>query len=64
MLPTEFDDFTVAAHRDHALKGDRGAEARRLDQAMRDAGFTGMPTEWWHFDDAGATTYPLADTPL
>jgi D-alanyl-D-alanine dipeptidase len=64
VLPTEFDDFTEAAHRDKALEGDRGAEARRLDQAMRDAGFVGMPTEWWHFDDAGASTYPLADDPL
>jgi D-alanyl-D-alanine dipeptidase len=64
VLPTEFDDFTEAAHRDKALEGDHGAEARRLDQAMRDAGFVGMPTEWWHFDDAGASTYPLADDPL
>jgi D-alanyl-D-alanine dipeptidase len=63
-LPTEFDDFSTAAHRDHALKGDRGAEARRLEAAMQAAGFTGLPTEWWHFDDAGATTYPLSDDPL
>jgi D-alanyl-D-alanine dipeptidase len=64
VLPTEFDDFTVAAHRDRALKGDKGAEARRLAKAMEDAGFIGMPTEWWHYDDADATTYPLADDPL
>jgi len=64
VLPTDFDDFTVAAHRDHALKGERGAEARRLEKAMEDAGWKGMPTEWWHFDDAGATTYPLSDDPL
>jgi D-alanyl-D-alanine dipeptidase len=64
VLPTKFDDFTAAAHRDRALKGDRGAEARRLAKAMEDAGFTGLPTEWWHFDDAAATTYPLADDPL
>jgi D-alanyl-D-alanine dipeptidase len=64
VLPTEFDDFTAAAHRDRALKGDKGAEARRLAKAMEDAGFIGMPTEWWHYDDANATTYPLADDPL
>ena len=64
VLPTVFDDFTVAAHRDRALKGDKGAEARRLAKAMEDAGFIGMPTEWWHYDDADATTYPLADDPL
>lgn len=63
-LPTEFDDFTVAAHRDRALRGERGIEARRLETAMQAAGFAGMPTEWWHFDDAAATTYPLSDDPL
>ena len=64
VLPTEFDDFSEAAHRDHALKGEHGAEARRLEAAMQAAGFIGMPTEWWHFDDAAATTYPLSDEPL
>jgi len=64
VLPTEFDDFTAAAHRDRALKGDHGVEARRLETAMQAAGFAGMPTEWWHFDDADATRYPLADDPL
>ena len=53
-----------ARDRDKALEGDHGGEARRLDRAMRDAGFIGMPTEWWHFDDADASTYPLADDPL
>jgi len=64
VLPTEFDDFTAAAHRDHALQGERGAEARRLAKAMEDAGFVGMPTEWWHYDAPKASTYPLADDPL
>jgi D-alanyl-D-alanine dipeptidase len=64
VLPTEFDDFTEAAHRDHALAGDRGSEARRLEAAMQGAGFTGMPTEWWHFDDVDASSYPLSDDPL
>ncbi|CAN5160602.1 M15 family metallopeptidase [soil metagenome] len=65
-LPTEFDDFTVAAHRDHALApARRGAtEARRLERAMQAAGFVGLPTEWWHFDDADAATYPLSNEPL
>lgn len=63
-LPTKFDDFTSAAHRDHALKGDRGAEARRLERAMSDAGFDGLPTEWWHFDARDASTYRSSDEPL
>ena len=30
-LPTAFDDFSEAAHREHALDGERGVEARRLE---------------------------------
>ncbi|HEY6033753.1 MAG TPA: M15 family metallopeptidase [Kofleriaceae bacterium] len=41
-----------------------GVEARRLEKAMEAAGFKGLPTEWWHYDDAKAATYPLADDPL
>ena len=63
-LPTKFDEFTAAAHRDRALRGMRGAEARRLEAAMTDAGFIGMPTEWWHFDAPDAAKYPLSNEPL
>jgi D-alanyl-D-alanine dipeptidase len=63
-LPTKFDEFSEAAHRDHALIGDKGVEARRLEAAMKQAGFVGMPTEWWHFDAPDAAKYALADEPL
>ncbi len=63
-LPTGFDDFTEAAHRDHALVGDKGAEAKRLEEAMTKAGFVGMPTEWWHFDAPDSSKFALSDEPL
>ncbi len=63
-LPTAFDDFTAAAHRDRALAGERGVEARRLAAAMEGAGFVGLPTEWWHFDAPDGAKYPLSDAPL
>ena len=63
-LPTAFDDFSAAAHRRRALKGKRGAEARRLARAMKAAGFVGLATEWWHFDAPDAATYRLSDEPL
>jgi D-alanyl-D-alanine dipeptidase len=63
-LPTAFDDFTEAAHRDRALAGDNGVEAKRLEAAMTKAGFIGMPTEWWHFDAPDSAKYPLTDAPL
>lgn len=64
VLPTAFDDFSEAAHRKTALAGDKGAEARTLERAMKSAGFIGMPTEWWHFDAPDAAKYSLSDEPL
>lgn len=49
-MPTDFDNFTPAAMWHY-----RGADAairshlHLLQIAMRDAGFYGKPTEWWHF---------------
>ncbi len=63
-LPTAFDDFSEAAHRDRALKGTHGVEARRLEAAMKAAGFVGMPTEWWHFDAPDAVKFALSNDPL
>jgi D-alanyl-D-alanine dipeptidase len=63
-LPTKFDDFSEAAHRVHALAGDAGAEARRLEQAMVGAGFKPLATEWWHFDAPDSANYALSDEPL
>jgi D-alanyl-D-alanine dipeptidase len=63
-LPTKFDEFSESAHRVNALKGDAGAEARRLEAAMKRAGFVGMPTEWWHFDAPDASKYGLSNDPL
>src|SRR5882672_2705290 len=63
-LPTRFDEFTIAAHRDHALVGDGGAEARALEKAMTDAGFVPLATEWWHFDAPDFASYALSDEPL
>jgi len=63
-LPTKYDDFSEAAHRNKALAGESGAEARRLEAAMKAAGFIGMPTEWWHFDAPDFAKYPLANEQL
>ena len=63
-LPTKFDEFSKAAHRVHALEGTQGVEARRLETAMKKAGFIGIPLEWWHFDAPDSAKYPLSDEPL
>ena len=64
VLPTKFDDFSLAAHRDHALVGEPGAEARRLEAAMAAAGWKPLATEWWHFDAPDSANYALSDEPL
>ena len=63
-LPTEFDEFTQAAHRKRALTGRAGREAKRLSDAMTAVGFTPMPTEWWHFDAPESARYAISDEPL
>jgi D-alanyl-D-alanine dipeptidase len=63
-MPTAYDAASRDSHRDRALVGAKGAEARRLDAAMSKAGFVGLATEWWHFDDKAAGKYALADEPL
>lgn len=64
VLPTKFDEFSEAAHRARALAGPRGVEAKRLADAMTEAGFRGMPTEWWHFDAPDSADYALSNEPL
>ena len=31
---------------------------------MQDAGFSGLPTEWWHFDADGWERYDVLDVPV
>lgn len=50
-MPTDFDDFSEAAHQDApGIRKECAANARRLRQAMERRGFRPFPTEWWHFD--------------
>ena len=53
-----FDEMTLASHPDHeaehlalgALQSEHLVERGWLRAAMREAGFHGITTEWWHFD--------------
>lgn len=53
-----FDEMTLASHPDHeaehlalgTLTARHLVERGWLRAAMREAGFHGIPTEWWHFD--------------
>ncbi|MGC3960422.1 MAG: M15 family metallopeptidase [Verrucomicrobiota bacterium] len=64
-MPTPYDDFTERAHRNFM---DLPAEAIQnrglLERVMTEHGFVGLPTEWWHFDDANWRDHPLLDIPV
>ncbi|GEM_PF-247420 len=59
-MGTAFDDFTEEAaydyprHTETALKN-----MKYLRDVMEGAGFKGISTEWWHFDDADWENYDL-----
>ncbi|MBI4347880.1 MAG: M15 family metallopeptidase [Elusimicrobia bacterium] len=64
-MPTEYDDFSERAHRDWAGASPAALRNRQtLEAVMQRHGFTGLSTEWWHFDARGWDRYPLSDVPL
>ena len=61
-MPTEFDDFSPAAHRDSVVDDPIARENREiLTRVMQSHGFIGLPTEWWHFDIENWREYPIIE---
>ena len=59
-MPTGFDDFTEAAHRQApGTTPERARHAQQLQDAMKRRGFQGLPSEWWHFDWHDWQRYPV-----
>ncbi|HXQ02945.1 MAG TPA: M15 family metallopeptidase [Candidatus Udaeobacter sp.] len=57
-MPSDFDDFTPAAMWRYAgPHADICAHVHLLQMAMRNAGFWGLRTEWWHFTIADWQKY-------
>ena len=57
-MPSDFDDFTPAAMwRYVGPHADVRAHVHLLQVAMRNAGFWGLRTEWWHFTIADWQKY-------
>jgi D-alanyl-D-alanine dipeptidase len=64
-MPTSFDDFSERARIDYPqLPAAAVANRALLQQVMRDAGFTPLPTEWWHFDAPEWASFDVLDIPL
>ncbi len=65
LMPTEFDNFTAKAHRTYMELPEEAIKNRALlEKVMTKHGFIGLPTEWWHFDDADWQQYDLLDIPF
>ncbi|HAB16604.1 MAG TPA: D-alanyl-D-alanine dipeptidase [Verrucomicrobiota bacterium] len=61
-MGTGFDDFTPRAASDfEALPAEVLANRHQLRDLMLAAGFTGIRSEWWHFDDAEWEKYPMIE---
>jgi D-alanyl-D-alanine dipeptidase len=61
-MGSDFDDFSTRAARDYAgLEPPEAANRALLTRFMTDAGFTGIRTEWWHYDAEGWERWPLID---
>jgi D-alanyl-D-alanine dipeptidase len=64
-MGTLFDDFSERAHRDYKeLEPNVVANRKLLEYVMKEHGFEGLPTEWWHFDYKGWKEYPLLDVAI
>jgi D-alanyl-D-alanine dipeptidase len=65
LMPTLFDTFSEKAHRSCFDLPEEVIKNRELlESVMAEEGFVGLPTEWWHFDDADWQSYPVEDLSL
>jgi D-alanyl-D-alanine dipeptidase len=60
-LPTDFDDFTEAAHQNAPVPPAAAAERARLRKAMTAAGFRVNAKEWWHYELPDAKRYEVEE---
>ena len=50
-MPSDFDEFNAKADEDFSdVPKEAAKRARILRNAMFEAGFSGVPDEWWHYD--------------
>lgn len=62
LMPSGFDDFSEKAHQDYMGATEEAIRNRGfLRKIMEKHGFSGLGTEWWHFDLVGWQKYPPLD---
>ncbi|MBU5592469.1 M15 family metallopeptidase [Clostridium sp. MSJ-4] len=64
-MPTGFDEFNSKAHRNNNSSNTMAnRNVNLLTEIMLKNGFSKIETEWWHFDDSEADSYPIQNEPL
>lgn len=59
-MPSMFDEFSELAHRDYMNLPKEVIDNRNLlEEVMKEHGFIGLDTEWWHFDYQGWKSYDI-----
>ena len=62
LMPSGYDEFSEKARRNYMNAPEEAIRNRELlERVMKKHGFTGLPTEWWHFDDVNWRNYELLD---
>ena len=64
-MPTDFDDFSEAAHHEQALGDSEKTNNRELLRTiMEKHGFIKFETEWWHYYWPGSDRFDVLDIPF
>lgn len=63
-MPTGFDEFNTTAYRNAFMSNNVKKNVDLLTEIMVKNGFSPIETEWWHFDDSNADSYPIQNDPL
>lgn len=65
LMPSAFDEFSERAHMDYSDCSPEAIRHRQiLHEAMQRHGFSGIDTEWWHFNHEGYQNQPILDIPI
>ncbi len=57
-MPTKYDDFTPNAHPNAPTTPKAAANRELLRSVMTSVGFSGVNSEWWHFDNLASSPNP------
>lgn len=64
-MPSKFDDFSERAHLDYMDCPEEAIRHRQiLQETMARHGFSGIDSEWWHFNYKGYQDQPILDIDL